>query len=162
MEEGYIMDWAILLYISALVAAVAFAVLVIFLVRTLRSANRTLEHTANTVANLEKQVNGITSETEQLLHKTNRLADDIQQKTEAVNTLFTSVKDLGQSVTQFNQSIRQVSNTVSSQTVEQSENIAKAVNWGTTALDLYTKFKLRKQTLDEPIKTQGGINHGRH
>ncbi len=34
----------ILLYISAIIAAVAFAVLVIYLVRTLILANRTLDH----------------------------------------------------------------------------------------------------------------------
>ncbi|GAE25810.1 general stress protein [Halalkalibacter wakoensis JCM 9140] len=60
-----------LLYISALVAAIAFAVLVIYLVRTLKSANRTLDHVANTMAGLEKQVTGITKETEELLHRTN-------------------------------------------------------------------------------------------
>ncbi len=135
----------ILLYISALVAAVAFAVLVIYLVRTLKSANRTLDHLANTMAGLEKQINGITKETEELLHRTNRLADDIQGKTESLNTVFSSVKELGDSVGQVNQSIRHVSNTVSTQAIKQSDQIAQAVQWGNVAIDLYTKFKQRKQ-----------------
>lgn len=134
-----------LLYISALIAAIAFAVLVIYLVRTLKSANRTLDHVANTMAGLEKQVNGITKETEELLHRTNRLADDIEEKTSALSGLFSSVKELGDSFGKVNQSIRHVSDVVSTQTVQQSEQIAKAVQWGNVAIDLYDKFKKRKQ-----------------
>lgn len=134
-----------LLYISALIAAIAFAVLVIYLVRTLKSANRTLEHVANTMAGLEKQINGITKETEELLHRTNRLADDIQGKTESLNTLFSSVKELGDSVGQVNQSIRHVSNTIQTQAVKQSDQIAQVVQWGNVAIDFYSKLKQKKQ-----------------
>ena len=152
MKGSWRQKMEVLLYISALVAAIAFAVLVIFLVRTLKSANRTLDHVANTMAGLEKQINGITKETEELLHRTNRLADDIQEKAESLNTVFSSVKDLGDSVGQVNQSIRHVSNTVSTQVVKQSDQIAKAVQWGNVAIDLYAKFKQRK----EQNETQGG------
>ncbi|MDV2684733.1 DUF948 domain-containing protein [Alkalihalophilus lindianensis] len=133
-----------LLYISAIIVAIAFAVLVGYLVLTLKSANRTLDHVANTMAGLEKQVNGITHETELLLSKTNRLADDVQQKTESLNTVFASVKELGDSVQQVNRSIRHVSGVVSNQAVKQSEQIAQAVQWGNVAIDFYTKFKARK------------------
>ncbi|WP_100373798.1 DUF948 domain-containing protein [Bacillus sp. FJAT-45037] len=134
-----------LLYISAIIVAIAFAVLVGYLVLTLKSANRTLDHVANTMAGLEKQVNGITRETELLLNKTNLLADDINQKTQSLNTVFSSVKDLGDSVQQVNRSIRHVSDTVSTQAVKQSDQIAQAVQWGNVAIDFYTKFKARKE-----------------
>ncbi|WP_332697590.1 DUF948 domain-containing protein [Halalkalibacter lacteus] len=143
-----------LLYISALVAAVAFAVLVIYLVRTLKSANRTLEHVANTMAGLEKQVNGITKETEELLHRTNRLADDIQEKSESLNTVFSSVKELGDSIGQVNKSLRHMSNTVSTQVVKQSDQIAKAVQWGNVAIDLYSKFKQKKEKSSNEMKEE--------
>lgn len=135
-----------LLYISALIAALAFAALVIYLIRTLKTANRTLDHVANTMAGLEKQVNGITKETEELLHRTNRLADDIQEKTEALNSVFSTVKELGESLSQVNHSIRHASNVVSTQTVQQSEQIAKVVQWGNAAIDLYAKFKRKKDS----------------
>ncbi len=135
-----------------MVAAIAFAVLVIYVVRALKSVNITLVHVANAMSGLEKQINGITKETEELLNRTNRLADDIHGKSESLNTVFSSVKELGESLGQVNQSIRHVSNTVSTQTVKQSEQIAKAVQWGNVAIDLYAKFK-QKQKQNE---TQGG------
>ena len=56
-----------LVYISALIVAVAFATLVIYLIKTLKSANQTLEHVATTIASVEKQMNGRTLFAE--LHK---------------------------------------------------------------------------------------------
>lgn len=147
IKGGDIFYMESLLYISALIAALAFAILVIYLVRTLRSVNKTLEHVANTMAGLEKQIDGITRETEGLLHRTNKLADDIQEKTESVQVIFDSVKDLGGSFKKVNESIRHVANTVSVQTEKQSEQIAQVVQWGNIAIDLYTKFKQRKQQL---------------
>lgn len=133
-----------LLYISAFIVAIAFAFLVIYLIRTLKSANRTLDHLANTVAGLEVQMKGITRESEELLHRTNRLADDLQEKSQSLNTVFSSVKELGDSVGQITRSIRHMSTTVSTQAVKQSDQIAQAVQWGNVAIDLYAKFKDKK------------------
>ncbi|GAF64266.1 DUF948 domain-containing protein [Alkalihalobacillus trypoxylicola] len=141
----------VLLYISALIVAVAFAILVIYLVRTLKSANKTLTHVASTMESLEKQINGITKETEQLLHRTNALADDIQKKSESLNPVFSSVKDLGQSFQQVNQSIQHVSNTITAKTNQQSEQIAQVVQWGQVALDFYEKLKARKKAENSEI-----------
>lgn len=147
-QQGGDVSLESLLYISALIVAVAFAILVFSLVKTLKSANKTLDHVASTMAGLEKQINGITKETEELLQRTNQLADDIKGKTESFNTVFASFKELGDSVGQVNKSLRHVSDTVSEQTVKQSENIAQAVQWGNVVIDLYTKFKQRKQHLN--------------
>lgn len=74
-------------YISALIAAIAFAVLVIYLVKVLKETQRTMANVANTLEGLEKQMEGITVETTALLHKTNKLADDINQKSTRLNTV---------------------------------------------------------------------------
>lgn len=58
-----------ILYISALIVALAFAILVIYLIKTLKSATKTLENTSATVEALEKQLRGITTESELLLKK---------------------------------------------------------------------------------------------
>jgi uncharacterized protein YoxC len=108
------------------------------------------------MAGLEKQVNGITKETEELLHRTNRLADDIQEKSESLNTVFSSVKEFGDSVGQVNKSLRHVSNTVSTQVINQSDHIAKAVQWGNVAIDLYSKFKEKKEKHSNEMKEEKG------
>src|SRR5699024_9834567 len=106
---------------------------------------RTLEHVANTVAGLEKQIDGITKESEELLHRTNQLAENIQDKTESVQFVFTEMKKLGGSVGVVNDSIRHVADNISTQAIKQSTQIDQAVQWGSAAIDLYAKFKKRKQ-----------------
>ncbi|GAA3320411.1 hypothetical protein GCM10020331_031310 [Ectobacillus funiculus] len=59
----------IILYVSALIAAIAFAVLAAYLGNTLVAMRKTLLSLARTTAALEKQLQGVTYETEQLLHK---------------------------------------------------------------------------------------------
>ncbi|MDY0408717.1 DUF948 domain-containing protein [Paracerasibacillus soli] len=60
-----------ILYIAALIAAVAFAVLVVFLGITFMAVKRTMNSVANTMDSMEKQLVGITTETTELLKKTN-------------------------------------------------------------------------------------------
>lgn len=134
----------VILYISALIVAVAFAVLVIYLVKTLKSANRTLDHLAETTAGIKSQINGITKETETLLQRTNELADDIQEKSQSLNSIFASAKELGDSVNQITHSIRHMSTTISNQANRQSDQVAQVIQWGNAALDLYTKYKEKK------------------
>lgn len=137
-----------ILYISALIVALAFAILVIYLIKTLKSATKTLENTSATVEALEKQLRGITTESELLLKKTNALADDLQQKSESLNTVFGAAKELGESMKTLNQSVHQVSDKISDQTSRNAETVSQAVQWGQAVLDFYTKFKQRKQQLD--------------
>src|SRR5690625_7887704 len=92
----------IALSIAALIAAVAFAVLVISLVKRLISARRTLENVADTLESFEKQMVAITDETTELLEKRNRLASDSEHKTKKLYLLFGGVKVIGATVQDFN------------------------------------------------------------
>ncbi|MED3645954.1 DUF948 domain-containing protein [Halalkalibacterium halodurans] len=137
-----------LLYISAIIVALAFVLLVIFAVRTFLAVTKSLDHMKNTMTELKEQVVGITKETEQLLHRTNQLADDLQQKSESLNMVFDSVKDMGQAVQQVNQSVRHVADRVATETERQSGQIAQVVQWGNVAIDLYKRFKERTKVKD--------------
>ena len=131
----------ILLYIAALIAAVAFAVLVIYLAMTLKASTRTLNNVANTLEGLEKQMQGITSETTELLHKTNVLADDVSQKTAKLDGLFDGVKGIGETVQDFNKTLKQFSSSVSRAAVENQDKASQAVTWGAALFDLIKKKK---------------------
>lgn len=137
-----------MLYISALIVAIAFGLLVIYFVKTLKSTSKALEQTTATVEALKKQIEGITAESELLLKKTNALADDMQRKSDAVDVVFESAKDLGNSMKSFNKSVRVVSTKVSDQTSRNAETVSQAVQWGQAVLDFYTKYKQRKQQLE--------------
>jgi uncharacterized protein YoxC len=133
-----------LIYISVSIIAVAFAILVYYLIITIIAMRKTLESVSVTLDGLQKQVDGITKESTELLHKTNYLADDIQKKSDALNSVFLAAKDLGESMNRINQSFIRVSDAVSQKTNEQSEQVAQVVKWGNVALEFWGKWKEKK------------------
>ncbi|MFA9559060.1 DUF948 domain-containing protein [Evansella sp. AB-rgal1] len=141
------LDW--LLYISVAIIAIAFAILVYYLIKTIISMKKTLDAVSSTVEGLQKQVDGITRESTELLHKTNRLAEDIQQKSDALNSVFLAAKDLGDSMQRINYSIKRVSDVVSQKADEQSDQVAMAVKWGNVAMSFWEKWKAKKQQADK-------------
>lgn len=131
----------IAIYVSVGVIAAAFAILVLYLVKTLRATTKTLENVSVTIESLEKQLQGVTRETEQLLKHTNDLAEDIRNKTAVFNPFFQSVKSLGDSVQRVNRSVENVAQNITKQAENQSNQVAKAVQWGHVAIDIYSKWK---------------------
>ena len=82
----------LILYLSVALIAIAFLILVIYLSKTLKSLQGTLDNVATTLSGLEKQLDGVTKETTILLHKTNELASDIQDKSESLNSVVMRLK----------------------------------------------------------------------
>ncbi|WP_101844950.1 DUF948 domain-containing protein [Halobacillus sp. Marseille-P3879] len=131
----------IILYISALIAAVAFGVLVIFLARTLTAVRRTMNNVADTLEGVEKQLEGMTLETTELLSKTNKLAEDVGDKSQKLNTLVDGVKGIGDSLLEFSQSIRSISRGLSHSAQDHNDSAAQAMKWGQVAINLWKKSK---------------------
>jgi len=134
----------IILYLSAAVAAIAFLVLVIYLAKTLKSLQGTLDSVANTLTGLERQLDGVTRETTELLHKTNALAEDIQEKSENLNSVVVAVKDVGSSVQRFNHSIQNITSIVDEQVDKSQDKISQIVQWSNVFLALKDRWNSRK------------------
>src|SRR5690606_41531161 len=77
LKGGNRMDWQILLYIAAIVAAVGFLIVCVALAMTLNSLKNTLKEVSCNVAGLENQLQGVKLEITNLLHKIEKLAEDI-------------------------------------------------------------------------------------
>ncbi|OCA91412.1 general stress protein [Bacillus sp. FJAT-27225] len=135
----------IILYLSVAVIAIAFFVLVIYLSKTLKSLQITLESVSKTLVGLERQLDGVTKETAVLLHKTNALADDIHKKSESLNTVVEAVKNVGTSVNKFNQSVQTIVGSVDRQIDQNKDKISQVVQWSNVLLELKDKWKARKQ-----------------
>ncbi|MBD8069003.1 DUF948 domain-containing protein [Bacillus sp. PS06] len=141
----------IIVYISAAIIALGFLVLVIYLVKTLKSLQITLTRVAGTLTGLEKQMEGIATETTTLLQKTNVLADDLQKKSQSLNSVFDAVNDVGQSIQKFNGSIQNVSESVTYQIQKNQDKVSQVVQWGSAVIDIWDmwKDKKKKQSLDK-------------
>lgn len=130
----------IILYVSAAVVAVAFFILVIGLVKTMKSVQITLDSVSNTLDDLKDQLEGITTETTLLLNKTNAITEDLQGKVEKLDTVVNAVQEVGHTVHALNNSVQQVSHSVSNTMVRNQDKIAQVVQWGAAINELRGKF----------------------
>lgn len=134
-----------ILYVSAALIAIAFLILVIFVSKTLKSLQATLDNISKTVGGLEKQLEGVTTETTKLLHKSNLLADDLQQKAEGLNSVVTAVKEVGETVSHFNHTLQNITNSVDKQVDNNKDKISQVIQWSNVFLELKDKWKEKKQ-----------------
>lgn len=138
------MDWEIILYISAGVAALAFLILCVGLVMLFLSVKKNLDHIAKTLNGVEGQIQGITRETTDLLHKTNRLAEDFQGKSERLNSVVDAVSGIGSSVNNLNKSVDKVTHSVTTNISQNEDQISQVVQWSNVAMELFDKWKVRQ------------------
>ncbi|MFD2446434.1 DUF948 domain-containing protein [Bacillus sp. CGMCC 1.16607] len=131
--------------ISVAIIAMAFVVLVIFLVKTLKAVQGTMEGVSKTLAGIEKQLDEVTKETALLLHKTNVLADDIQEKAESLNSVVVAVKGVGSTVNKFNHSLRSVATSFDQQVEQNKDKISQVVQWSNILLELKDKWKAKRE-----------------
>jgi len=134
-----------ILYLSVALIAIAFLILVIYLSKTLKSLQGTLDNVATTLSGLEKQLDGVTTETTLLLHKTNELASDIQDKSASLNSVVDAVKDVGESVRKFNGSIQNVTTSMNHQLEENKDKLVNVIQWGQVIFELKDKWQERRQ-----------------
>lgn len=133
-----------LLYIAAIVAAIAFLILCVSLAMTLTSLKTTLKSVSETMTGLSVQLEGVTSETTLLLKKTNDLAEDIQLKSIQLNSVVDAVKGIGDSVTNVNSSVRRVTHSVSVEAERNSDKIAQVIQISQVAMGIFDKVKERQ------------------
>lgn len=97
--------------IAALIAAVAFAVLVAGIVfvllkvsKVVGKLNTTVEEANKSLSTLTKDADHLLVEVEGLLNKSNTTLDDVNGKLMLTDPLFKAVGDLGETVSSLNQS----------------------------------------------------------
>ncbi|WP_027107777.1 DUF948 domain-containing protein [Lacticigenium naphthae] len=99
--------------IAALIAAVAFAVLVVGLVfvifkvaKIVGELNTTIEEANKSISTITKDADHLLVEVEGLLNKSNTTLDDVNGKLVLTDPLFKAVGDLGVTVSDLNNSTR--------------------------------------------------------
>lgn len=135
---------------AGLIAAIAFAVLVVFLcwsliklAKVLGELKQTVERVNRTLDVVTKDVDNLSGEVEGLLSKANVLVEDVNGKVSKTDPLFTAIGDLGITVSDLNDSTRQL-----------TVNLVKGVGKGKKKTSSFDKmvqssmnrFKSRKVT----------------
>ncbi|APZ48658.1 general stress protein [Jeotgalibaca sp. PTS2502] len=145
--------------IAALIAAVAFAVLVFFLVLAIRKATKILddvskiaEEANNSITVITKDVDHLAIEVEGLLNKTNTLMDDLNGKISKTDPLFTAIGDIGVTVSDVNQSTRNLASSITSNKSSKTRKKASTMNnLGRTAAAMNRRRKEQKAAKETDI-----------
>lgn len=150
--------------IGVLIIAVAFAVLTVFVVQTLRTVQETLKETNRTIKELKEDVNEVTVEVQGLIRNTNQITADVRSKMKTLDPLFDSVENVGGALEGVTSSIRQASATLrdnfkrsssavkeaqievpaSVQQVQQESKVYTALHLLNSAYDLWQRYKMSR------------------
>jgi len=156
------MDWVEL---GVMLIALAFMVLVIFLIRTLVVTQRAVKRLAEHMAHLQERIDELSQETAQLIRQTNRLTEEIYHKTKSLDQLFHAVEDMGQAVKQVTGSIRQVSASLAdtvNRKIEEDlpaarDQIGEIVKWAGYVFELWQRWRLSRPQKNQ---SEGGQQNG--
>lgn len=150
---------------AGLIAAIAFAVLVIFLswsliklAKVLGELKQTVERVNRTLDVVTKDVDSLSSEVEGLLSKANVLVDDVNGKVSKTDPLFTAIGDLGITVSDLNDSTRQLTvNLVKGVGKGKGKAKKKGSSFDKLVQSSMNRFKSRKNTTPTESKEEDEV-----
>ncbi|WP_028549946.1 DUF948 domain-containing protein [Paenibacillus sp. UNC451MF] len=144
-----------IIQISVAVIAIAFVVLVVFLIKTLSSVTDLLGQTNTTIRELQSEMKTVTMEASEVLQHTSEVTMDVLQKLQSLEPTFDSVKQVGEAVEEITSSVKQASTTVARTIKDKvteeacqpmSDKIAKALQLAPLVVNAWQQIK-RHQSL---------------
>lgn len=140
-----------------MVIALAFCILVFYLITTLKNANRSLHQLQVTVSNLEQQVEGLGKESVKLVQTANQITEDVHTKMQTLDHLFKSVSDVGEAIQEVTSSVKQVSTSFSNRlsdkvnrsVVSHEQAVSELIQWTTLTMGyaqrIINQFKMKER-----------------
>lgn len=98
--------------LSVALVAIAFAILVFFLIKTLQSAKASLDKVSQTLVEVQKTMDELTYEVKTTVRHANEITADVQHKMQKIDPVIDSVKNLGDVMNELTLTVKQVSVTV--------------------------------------------------
>ncbi|WII38648.1 DUF948 domain-containing protein [Paenibacillus thiaminolyticus] len=98
-----------LVEISALIAALAFAVLVVFLIQTLRSAKQSLDKASKTMEDVQQTVQMLSGDLQAIARNANHMTEELQGQLKKIEPVADSVQNAGEALNELTLAAKQVS-----------------------------------------------------
>jgi uncharacterized protein YoxC len=95
--------------LSLALIAVAFVVLVVFLIKTLKAAEKSLDKTSQTLEEVQKTIDELSYEVKQVVRQANDITGDVQHKMKQIDPVLESVKNVGEVLSEVSLAAKQVS-----------------------------------------------------
>lgn len=139
MQMGTIREEVLnlILQISAAVAAIAFVVLVVYLILALRQVTRTLTSVDTTLQEMKPRLEEVADESNRTLKEARELLADVRQKTEQTDALFQAVNNAGTS-------LRELSSGITRAAATQKERLGNVTAIASVVIELLKKWRSEK------------------
>ncbi|OZB90518.1 DUF948 domain-containing protein [Paenibacillus sp. XY044] len=98
--------------LSVALIAVAFAVLVVYLIKTLLAAKSSLEKTTQTLQEVQSTIDELSYEIKQIVRHANDITADVEHKMKQIDPVMNSVKNLGEVLSEVTLAAKQASTTL--------------------------------------------------
>ncbi|CAH8769029.1 DUF948 domain-containing protein [Paenibacillus dendritiformis] len=98
-----------LVEISALIAALAFAVLVVFLIQTLRSAKQSLDKASRTLEDVQQTVHMLSGDLQAIARNANHMTEELQGQLKKIEPVADSVQNAGEALNELTLAAKQIS-----------------------------------------------------
>jgi uncharacterized protein YoxC len=138
-----------ILYISVAAIAIAFIYLVVVTAKTLKEMRTTLQKTSNTLDDLEKHLEPVLDSSKKLIDNANDVVESVKTKAENLEGFFNSVYELKHEIMNVNRVIKNFTGKVTSKIDESSSILTNIVQNGNVAVELYNRWKNRKNKGEE-------------
>lgn len=133
--------------IAALIAAIAFLILVIWIGWFLSKTVKSLNTTVNQLSKLTDDADNLSKELEDVLSNTNQLLADVNDKAEKLDPAIQAVADVGQSVSDVNSASRQLVEKINSHANSRSSKMMNSL--GKMAFLMAGHFRNRRNERKE-------------
>lgn len=98
-----------LIEISALIAALAFVVLVVYLIKTLVSARSSLDQATQTLADIQRTIDAVSSDVKEVVSTANEMTSNIHVQVKKLEPVVDSVENVGEALEEITSVLRSVS-----------------------------------------------------
>lgn len=98
--------------ISVAASAIAFIVLVYYVVRVLMKGMGTLSETNKTLSEVRNAIHGLTQESTKLIQTANVITSDVKGKIRSVEPIFHSAQDVGEAIHSVTKTVKQASEAI--------------------------------------------------
>lgn len=136
--------------LSIALIALAFVILVVYLIIALRSLNRTLQQVNETLGETRQKIDDMTTESVKLLRNTNEISGNLHQKLESLDPLFKVVSLVGNQAVNTVESFKSQKKEASEDEEElvsssKSQNrVLEIVEWVAVGVNLLLSLKKRR------------------
>lgn len=143
--------------ISVGVVALAFVVLVIFLVRTLATLQKSLTEINHTLTEVREDLNGVSTEVKGLIRNTNQITLDVRTKMKSLDSVFETVDNVGATLEVVTSTVRNASTrylTGVNQNMNKVEQTGdkkayKIINTVSSIYDIWQRIKLHRMNKEQ-------------